>query len=172
VTPAETLDGVRPRELAGPETTVATGRAPTAAPPPSSGVPVADRLVVLFDRDCGLCTASARALRRWDRAGRLELLALQDATSSPSPVIAAAGRALPLAAALHVIDPSTGEVHPGGDAILAIAAALPGGGVVRPLGAIAPYCWALRAGYEVVARNRHRIGRWLRLEGPSCDVPR
>jgi predicted DCC family thiol-disulfide oxidoreductase YuxK len=129
------------------------------------------RLVALYDRDCSICTASARWLRRSDRHGRLVLLPLQDAASSGRPGLAEAVRGLPLSAALHVLDESTGEIRAGGDAALAIGAALPGGRVVRVLGAIAPIRWAIGLGYALIARNRRRIGRWLRLEGPACDLP-
>jgi hypothetical protein len=40
------------------------------APAPSGACE--PRLVVLDDSDCGPCTATAKRLRRWDRAGRLE----------------------------------------------------------------------------------------------------
>ncbi|HET7029100.1 MAG TPA: DUF393 domain-containing protein [Candidatus Limnocylindrales bacterium] len=129
------------------------------------------RLVVLYDRDCGLCTATARRLRRWDRAGRLELVPLQDAAGSARPALASMA-ARSLTAALHVLDERTGEVRAGGDAALAIAAALPGGALARPVAAIPPARWLVGVLYEAVARNRHRIGRWLDLEGPVCDVPR
>ncbi len=131
-----------------------------------------DCLVVLYDRDCGLCTASARALRRWDRHERLEMLPLQDAARSDVPAVAAAGRELPLTAALHVVDEASGSIQAGGAGVLAIAAVLPGGWIVRPFAAIPPFRWAVGLGYGLVARNRHRIGRWLRLEGPACEVPR
>jgi predicted DCC family thiol-disulfide oxidoreductase YuxK len=130
------------------------------------------RLVVLYDRDCGLCTATARRLRRWDRAGRLELLPLQDAAVSSQPAVAAAGRDLPLATVLHVVDPATGEIRAGGDAAFAIAARLPGGRIVGLLAAVPPARSTVGLLYGLVARNRHRIGRWLRLEGPACDIPR
>ena len=129
-------------------------------------------LVVLYDRDCGLCTATARALRRWDRHDRLELVPLQDARASVVPAVAAAGRELPLAAALHVVDARTGSVRSGGDGALAIAAVLPGGWAARMLGAVAPFRWIVGIGYGLIARHRHGIGRWLRLEGPVCEVPR
>ncbi len=129
------------------------------------------RLVVLFDRDCGLCTATARRLRRWDRAGRLELLPLQDAAASGRADLVEAVRGLPLTAALHVLDERDGVVRAGGDAMLAIGAALPGGRVVRVVGAIPPFRWAIGLGYGVIARHRRRIGRWLRLEGPVCELP-
>jgi predicted DCC family thiol-disulfide oxidoreductase YuxK len=130
------------------------------------------RLVVLYDRDCGLCTATARTLRRWDRHERLELLPLQTAAASGRPALVAAARDLPLSAALHVVDEDRGSVQAGGDAALAILAALPGGRLARTLGAIPPLRWIVALGYGLVARNRHRIGRWLRLEGPACDLPR
>jgi predicted DCC family thiol-disulfide oxidoreductase YuxK len=131
------------------------------------------RLVVLYDRDCGLCTATAKRLRRWDRAGRLVLLPLQDADSSTRPGIAASARDLPLAAALHVVDERTGAIHAGGDAAIAIGSALPGiGQLARVVGSVPPVRWGIGRAYDLVARNRHRIGRWLRLEGPVCDVPR
>jgi predicted DCC family thiol-disulfide oxidoreductase YuxK len=130
------------------------------------------RLVVLYDRDCGICTATARTLRRWDRHARLGLLPLQEAAASDRPQIAAAGRDLPLSGALHVVDEVTGAIHAGGDAALAIVAALPGGGIIRPFAVLPPFRWIVRVGYGLIARHRRRIGRWLRLEGPVCELPR
>jgi predicted DCC family thiol-disulfide oxidoreductase YuxK len=130
------------------------------------------RLVVLYDRDCGICLASARLLRRWDRHGRLELLPLQDAGSSGRAELAAAARDRRLSAVLHVVDEERGTVRTGGDAAIAIGEVLPGGRIVRALAAIPPFRWAVGVGYGLVARNRHRIGRLLRLEGPACDLPR
>jgi predicted DCC family thiol-disulfide oxidoreductase YuxK len=119
------------------------------------------RLVVLFDRDCGICQASARALDRWDRRGRLDLVPLQTV---------AGWTASSLADTLHVVDEATGRVARGGDAALAIASELPGGGIVRLLRLVAPFRWVVGRLYDVVARNRHRIGRRLGLEGPACDI--
>jgi predicted DCC family thiol-disulfide oxidoreductase YuxK len=133
---------------------------------------VRDRLVVMFDRDCGLCQATARRLRQMDRHGRLELLSLQDALTSDRPLVAATARNRPVLAELHVLDERTGRVDAGGDAALAIAAVLPGGRLVGVFRYVAPVRWVVRAAYGLVARNRHRIGRRLRLEGPACDVPR
>jgi predicted DCC family thiol-disulfide oxidoreductase YuxK len=130
------------------------------------------RLVVMFDRDCGLCQATARRLRRWDRHRRLELLSLQDAAESGRPAIEETAQAHPLLDELHVLDESTGRVDAGGDAALAILAALPGGRVVGPLRQIPPVRWIVGAAYSLVARNRHLIGRRLGLEGPACDTPR
>jgi predicted DCC family thiol-disulfide oxidoreductase YuxK len=137
---------------------------------PLGGAAAHHRLVVLYDRDCGVCAFSARRIRRWDRDGRLDLVPLQAAATSGRPELERAARERPLADALHVVDEGTGRVRAGGDAVLAIAAALPGGALVRPLAAIPPFRWALAVGYDLVARNRHRIGRWLGLEGPVCVV--
>jgi predicted DCC family thiol-disulfide oxidoreductase YuxK len=130
------------------------------------------RLVVLFDRDCSLCQATARQLRRWDRRGRLEMLSLQDAAVSPRAIVAATARRFPLLDELHVLDERSGRVDAGGDAALVIAAALPGGAVVRPLRHFPPARWIVSVLYRLVARHRHAIGEWLGLEGPDCDVRR
>ncbi len=130
----------------------------------------ASRLVVLFDRDCGLCQATARALARWDRRGRLEMLALQDAAGAARADVAAVAAGNRLDAALHVLDRSSGRVERGGGAALAIASELPGGRIVRPLRRLAPFRWVVGALYELVARHRHAIGRRLGVEGPACDT--
>jgi len=136
-----------------------------------SAVGEAGRLVVLYDRDCGICTATARRLRRWDRRHRLDLVPLQDVDAKTSPTVANAVAGLPLDAALHVVDERTGQVSTGGASALAILRELPGGGVARVLERIPPVRWGIDVAYALVARNRRRIGRWLRLEGPACDVP-
>ena len=162
MTTSDAFADIRPIDFGGPK----PRRLPERARPGGPG------LVVLYDRDCGLCTATARRLRRWDRHGRLELLPLQDAGLPDRPALAAAVRGLPLSASIHVLDGQTGAVRAGGDAVLAIGGALPGGRIVRVLGALPPVRWAVDLGYRLVARHRHRIGRWLRLDGPACDVPR
>jgi predicted DCC family thiol-disulfide oxidoreductase YuxK len=146
--------------------------APPATLPHVLGPDGSPRLVVLYDRDCGICTATARTLRRWDRNERLGLMPLQEAAASDRPRIAAAGRDLPLSAALHVVDERTGAIQAGGAAALAIVAVLPGGGVIRPFAALPPFRWAVGVAYGLIARHRRRIGRWLRLEGPVCELPR
>ncbi|HUQ78268.1 MAG TPA: DUF393 domain-containing protein [Patescibacteria group bacterium] len=161
MTALHALDDVRPIDFGGPHPRRRVRDRATA-----------DRLIVLYDRDCGLCTASARALGRWDRHEQLEMLPLQDAAGSSEAAIAAAARELPLSAALHVLVGATGEVMTGGDGALAIVAALPGGWILRPFRAVPPFRWIVGLGYGLVARNRHRIGRWLRIEGPACQVPR
>lgn len=142
------------------------------APPVAPAAPRPGRLVVLFDRDCALCQATARRLHRWDRLGRLEMLSLQDAAASDRPIVAGAAHGRPVQDILHVVDEATGRIDAGGGAALAIAAALPGGWLIRPFRGFPPTRWIVDVAYRLVARNRHAIGRRLGLEGPACDVPR
>ncbi len=127
-------------------------------------------LTVLYDRDCGLCQATVRQLRRWDRRGRFAMMPLQSAPDSDDPSIRTAAAESPLESALHVVA-ADGSVFAGGDAALAIIHELPGGGLLDPWRGIAPFRWVVGAGYDAIAGHRHEIGRALRLEGPACDVP-
>ncbi|MBI2777090.1 MAG: DUF393 domain-containing protein [Chloroflexi bacterium] len=128
------------------------------------------RLLVLFDADCGICTLTARQLRRWDRAGRLELLSLQQAALDDRPLVHDTAAGHPLHDELHVLDPASGRVVSGGAAVLEIVARLPGGRVPALLGRLPPAAWAIGVGYALVARNRRAISRALRLE-TACAVP-
>ncbi|MCI0584693.1 MAG: DUF393 domain-containing protein [Chloroflexi bacterium] len=129
-----------------------------------------DRLLVLFDADCGICTASADRLRRWDRDDRLELLSLQSAMDDPRPPVREVAASHPLHDELHVLDPATGDVRSGRRAVLEIAARLPGGRLPALLGRLPPAVWAIGVGYALVARNRRALSRALRLEA-ACRVP-
>lgn len=130
-----------------------------------------DRLLVLYDRDCGICTAAARRLRRWDGDEGLELLPLQEATADPRPLVQDVTRRHELHDELHVLDPLTGTVRSGGRAVLEIAARLPGGRVPAILGRLPPAGWLIGLAYALVARNRRAISRALRLD-TVCEVPR
>lgn len=129
-----------------------------------------ERLLVLFDRDCGICAATAARLRRWDRDGRLELRALQEASSDHRRLVREVAAGHPLHDELHVLDPSTGEVRSGARAVLEIAARLPGGRIPALLGRVPPAAWAIGLGYALVARNRRAISRALRMD-TVCVVP-
>lgn len=129
------------------------------------------RLVVLYDRNCGVCQLSARQLRRWDRAGRLELLPLQNAAASGRPRLEEIAMSHNLFAEMHVVDEATGEIAAGGRAVAEIVRRLPGGRLPGTLVRFPPLAWLLGVGYGMVARNRHAIGRALRLE-QSCELSR
>ena len=128
-----------------------------------------ERLLVLFDGDCGICTATAARLDRWDRAGRLELLALQAAATDKRSIVRAVQASHPLHDELHVLDPTSGEVRSGGRAVLEIVERLPGGRIPAAVGRLAPFRWLIGLAYALVARNRRAIGRALRLE-TTCRV--
>lgn len=127
------------------------------------------RLTVLYDRDCGICGLTARTLRRWDRDGRFETVPLQVAASRGDPRLVDVAATHALADVLHVAD-AAGRVAAGGDAALAIVDALPGGWLLRPWSALAPFRSLVRVGYAAVARNRRAIGRRLGLE-LVCETP-
>lgn len=117
-------------------------------------------LIVLFDADCGLCSWSATALHRLDRDRALRLLPLQQAAVE----LADAPPGAVLLETMHVRD-RDGRWERGGVAMIRIAAAVP---LLRPLavaGRLPPVRWAFEAWYRVIARNRHRLGRVLGLDG-------
>ena len=129
-----------------------------------------DRLIVLFDGDCGICTLTVDHLRRWDRHGRLEFVALQAAVADPRPVIRSAAATHPLHDELHVLDPDSGVLRSGGSAFLEIAGRLPGGRLPAAMGRLIPAVWVIGLLYALVARNRRAISRALRLE-VVCQLP-
>ena len=126
-------------------------------------VPLDDRLLVLYDADCGICTRTASILRRTDRGARLRLVPLQRPPSLPDLPPAAE-----LAEAMHVRDGS-GRWFRGGEAAVRIAAELP------PL---RPIVWATRlpgvpglmdVAYRLVARHRQTLSRLLGEQ--ACRLP-
>lgn len=135
--------------------------------PAGTGAP--DRLVVLYDRDCGLCTAIVARLRRWDRDDQLELLPLQAASADKRDLVRTVAANHPLHDELHVLDPATGLVRSGGRAVLEIAARLPGGRLPAALAGLPPATWVIGVGYGLVARNRRAISRALRLT-VVCEI--
>jgi predicted DCC family thiol-disulfide oxidoreductase YuxK len=130
---------------------------------------VSDRLLVLFDRDCGICAATAMKLRQWDRDGRLELLALQQAALDERAIVRRIAATHALHAELHVVDPRTGLIRSGGRAFLEIASRLPGGRVPAAFAGLPPASWAIGLGYALVSRNRRAISRAFRFEN-ACQA--
>lgn len=119
-------------------------------------------LLVLYDADCGICTHSARLLRRLDRGHRLDLAPLETGAGLPdAPPLTV------LRDALHVRDGS-GRWASGGAALLRIGREVP---VLRPAVLVAGLPGVRRLvepAYGLVARNRHRISRRLGLT--ACRV--
>lgn len=125
-------------------------------------VPEPRTLLVIYDADCGICTRTARVLRRLDQRHRLRFVAAQDSTESVDrpPVDA-------LLRAIHVRD-AAGRWHVAGRGAIRIADAIP---VLKPLALLARLPLAMRLvewGYGRIAANRGRISRVLRE--PACQV--
>ncbi len=110
-----------------------------------------ERAWLLYDGDCGFCTRVAAWVAARDRAGRLRVVAYQEAPSPPmTPELREA-----CAEAVHVLTPA-GRTLRGGDATIYTLGALGWRGLARLLSR-----WPLRdlvgLGYGVVARNRSRL---------------
>jgi predicted DCC family thiol-disulfide oxidoreductase YuxK len=123
-----------------------------------------DGLLVLYDADCGICTRTARLLRRLDRRGALDLMPAQAADHIDGvPSLSERLRAL------QVRD-ARGRWLSAGAAGVRIAGAVP---VLRPLAVLAglPVLRRLvEPAYALVADNRHRISRWI--GATTCEVVR
>jgi predicted DCC family thiol-disulfide oxidoreductase YuxK len=128
---------------------------------------VAAQLTVFYDADCGVCTMTARILHIVDTARRLRLTPLQhlELLSPGDPDRHA------LLSRLHARD-ANGRWSAGGDAVREIAAAIP---LLFPLsiaGRLPGLRHAVDAGYELIARNREPIGRWLGVDRCRIDPER
>lgn len=122
---------------------------------------------LLYDGDCGLCTATAAWLGRRVPPDRLRLTALTDAASDPRLRPLVAGRNL--SATLHVVTPDD-RVLAGARAVLAAGRLVPRWRVLavavdRRLGHA-----ILEPVYREIVRHRRAIGRLLRLPA-SCPMP-
>ena len=119
-------------------------------------------LTVLYDQDCGVCTATARAVRRLDAGRRLEFLPAKSARIDGSPPRSQ------LLDRLHATD-GTGHWYSGAAAAVEICRRVPPlrivGATARVPGAMVIY----ELGYRVLAANRHRLSAALGLK--VCQVP-
>jgi predicted DCC family thiol-disulfide oxidoreductase YuxK len=118
------------------------------------------RPVLLYDGDCRLCRFAARTVARLDRDGELRLLPLDDAEAAPLL------RSVPQAERHATWRLVTGDVTVGhGRGAVELVRSL---GLTRPaariLRAIPPP--ALDSVYELVARHRSRLGRFV-PDGPA-----
>lgn len=121
---------------------------------------------MLYDADCGLCTAAAGWLGRRAPAARLRILRLASAAADPWLAPLVAGR--DLARTLHLVT-ADGEVLTGAGAVLAAGRAAPRWGAVARLGDHRVGRALLEPTYRLIAANRHRIGRRLGFEA-ACPV--
>jgi predicted DCC family thiol-disulfide oxidoreductase YuxK len=122
---------------------------------PRSGRSSERRWAILYDADCGLCMWLLSALLRWDRAARLQPIALQ--RSEADDLL----QALPSAermASWHLISPS-GERHSGGAAVPALLRLLPAGRL--PAAGFARFPRLTDRGYRWVAEHRSQLSKWM-----------
>lgn len=129
------------------------------APPASP-----DRVLVLYDADCGICTRSACWLARRDRHRRLDLEPLQEANrlAPDAPPMAE------LLLALHARD-SGGRWHRGGDAVLTALETLPRWRVLPRVVRRTPLGLVVEPLYRLVAANRGLASRLFGAE--ACPLP-
>jgi len=134
---------------------------------------VVEQPTVLYDGDCGVCTALQNAARRRDVAGRLRFVAYQAVDLeqiSPGLTPEMAGRAL------YLVRPD-GRRFAGARAVFETMRCLAGPWrLVGAIGARPPFYQLAEPFYRLVARNRGRISRWLGLNrcalpGPAGDQP-
>ncbi|HEX4107657.1 MAG TPA: DCC1-like thiol-disulfide oxidoreductase family protein [Solirubrobacteraceae bacterium] len=113
-----------------------------------------DRAIVLYDRDCGFCRSCLALLLVWDRAGRLEPLALQDPQAAD--LLPGLGEQARMASWHAVAD---GQARSGGDAFPPVLRRLPGGQPLAALVASAPGPTA--AAYRWIAEHRTGLSRFV-----------
>jgi len=124
---------------------------------------------LLYDADCGLCTASARWLAGRAPGAALRILPLADAAAEPGTAQLVAGR--DLATTLHLVTPD-GTVLTGARAVLTAARTVPRWGAIAGLADHRIGHALLEPAYRLVATNRHRIGRRLGLAATCGSPPR
>ncbi len=113
--------------------------------------------VLVYDRGCGFCAASARFVQRRART-RVEITPFDDARAMG---LLSALSDDEIAASAHFVRPDGVEYH-GGEAMSRALRLLPSCRVFAILDA--PGVRRLRdAGYALISRNRGRISRLLRL---------
>ena len=114
-----------------------------------------DRLVVLYDGDCGFCAWGLAWVLRWDRQRNLTPVAIQSAQGARLLAEVPEERRL---ASWHARD-ERGRRSSGGAALAPVLGSLPGG---RPLAVLAMrFPRATESAYAWVAANRSRLGRFI-----------
>ncbi len=117
---------------------------------------------LLWDGECDFCAWSVARIRQRDQRGMFRIVPFQIA---PPEVLQ---RVNPnnLLRGVHVIT-NEGRVYRAGRAVLFIMEQL-GNRFLARLLMRAPFVWLVELGYWIVARNRKRISRWLKLSGQEC----
>jgi predicted DCC family thiol-disulfide oxidoreductase YuxK len=118
-------------------------------------VPGEPRWILLYDADCSFCKRVLRSILRWDRAGRLRPVALQDPETDRLLADLTSAQRI---ASWHLLSP-TGERTSGGDAAPPLLRLLPGGRV--PATVLGRFPRATDRGYRWVADHRSQLSRLL-----------
>jgi predicted DCC family thiol-disulfide oxidoreductase YuxK len=123
-----------------------------------------DRLVVLYDRDCGFCRWSLDKILAWDRRRRLRPVAIQSGEGQRLLAPVPPERRLD---SWHLV--ADGEVRSAGAAAPQLFAVLPGG---RPLAALLrAFPGPTERAYRWVAGHRDLMARLLRIDA-GCEIRR
>lgn len=117
---------------------------------------------LIYDGGCAFCVRWVRRLERWDRAGAIDLIELQD---DRAPQIARRSPAQ-LKSAMHLVLPN-GEVHDGADAARVLFGFLRHGRLPQLLFSVPGVMPIARRVYGWVADHRYRVG----CDTQSCEVP-
>lgn len=121
------------------------------------------RYVLLFDRDCGICSAFSRWVHAADLRRRVDIRAIQTAAHLFPGVPRER-----IFGAFHVVAPD-GRVTTGGDAVPTLVEAFPAGaGLATILRGSATLTSAVHASYRFLSRFRERLVCRLEPSAPSA----
>ena len=108
--------------------------------------------VLLYDRDCGICSALGRWIRAADLRGRIRVRTIQSSRGLL--------RGIPddrILDAFHIVSPD-GRVTTGGDAVPTLIEAMPmGAGLGRILRSSSALMAAVHRFYRILTRFRERL---------------
>jgi predicted DCC family thiol-disulfide oxidoreductase YuxK len=124
------------------------------------------RVMLLYDEDCGFCRWSADKIRAWDSRGALAFASIQGETGTDLLHAVPPERRLD---SMHAVTPD-GRVWSGGEAVRVIVGRLPGGAAPGWIARAFPE--ATKIVYRQVVRHRQRLGRWLGQTACRVDPSR
>ena len=124
------------------------------------------RPVIVYDGECRFCLWSVGRIRRFDRNGRFEYLPCQTAgIEERFPILSSSD----FNTGLRLIH-AGGQVDVGADAVYQIYRQLPPWNLFTGVYRIPGLKQLFRAGYGLIARNRHRFGR-VECADEVCEIP-